>query len=117
MAEKDEDIAAQMGMTLEQLADWRHVHDPPGFVGNYEFDLTFDLLGEKVTRRARAEYTFTPEWEYFDLEKQALFTGHYAIQLGLSVLTVEDEPSKMKLPRIMRATAMTIPMTLDRLLG
>ena len=26
MAEKDEGIAAQMGMTLEELADWRHVH-------------------------------------------------------------------------------------------
>jgi hypothetical protein len=45
----------------------------PGFEGEYEFDLTIEMLGRRITRRARAVYAHTPRWEYFDLQKNALF--------------------------------------------
>lgn len=47
----------------------------PAFKGTYEFDLTFQMLGNRVTRKAKAEYTFTPEWEYYDLNKMAPYVG------------------------------------------
>jgi len=47
----------------------------PVFTGIFEFDLTFKLLGKRVTRPARVEYTFTPEWESFDLHEKAPFVG------------------------------------------
>jgi len=45
----------------------------PGFVGEYEFDLTFEMLGRRITRKAKADYEHTPCWEYFDLKRKALF--------------------------------------------
>jgi hypothetical protein len=47
----------------------------PAFTGVFEFDLTVEVFGQRVTRKAKAEYEFTPEWEYFDLHKQAPFAG------------------------------------------
>jgi len=43
-----------------------------GFEGKYEFDLTIEMLGRRITRKARAVYEHTPCWEYFDLKKNAL---------------------------------------------
>jgi hypothetical protein len=42
------------------------------FQGEYEFDLTIEMLGRRITRNARAVYEHTPCWEYFDLKKNAL---------------------------------------------
>jgi hypothetical protein len=47
----------------------------PGFRGELEFDWTVALLGQTVTRKARILYEHTPEWEYYDLRKDALSTG------------------------------------------
>jgi hypothetical protein len=44
-----------------------------------------------VTRKARAEYTYTPEWQYWDLRKQALYLGLQGSGLGISVRTVSDK--------------------------
>jgi len=44
----------------------------PGFEGEYEFDLTIEMLGRRITRKARALYEHTPCWEYFDLKKNAV---------------------------------------------
>ena len=41
------------------------------FQGNVEFDLVLEMLGERVARRARAVYHWTPEWEFWDPEKNA----------------------------------------------
>src|SRR4029453_5097364 len=47
----------------------------PGFRGEVEFDWTVAFLGQSVTRKARVVYSHTPEWEYFDLHKNAPYTG------------------------------------------
>jgi len=45
-----------------------------------------------VTRKARVEYTFTPEWEYWDLKRNAPYVGWASATFGMSILTVpEDE--------------------------
>jgi hypothetical protein len=69
--------AAAMIRSLEQEDDkrWEYSHRNPGFEGELEFDLTLELLGRKVTRKAKIVYTHTPEWEYFDERKQAPYTG------------------------------------------
>jgi hypothetical protein len=53
----------------------RYSDDFPAFTGVIEFDLAAEVFGQRVTRKAKAEYTFTPEWPYFDLHKQAPFQG------------------------------------------
>ena len=30
------------------------------------FELTIEMLGKRVTRKAKAEYAYTPEWEYYE---------------------------------------------------
>jgi hypothetical protein len=47
----------------------------PGFRGELEFDWTVAFLGQTVTRKARILYEHTPEWEYYDLRKNGLYTG------------------------------------------
>ena len=32
----------------------------------HEFELTIEMLGKRVTRKAKAEYAYTPEWEYYE---------------------------------------------------
>jgi hypothetical protein len=56
-----------------QLLDYSHKF--PGFRGELEFDWTVAFLGQSVTRKARVVYQHTPRWEYFDLRKDALYTG------------------------------------------
>jgi hypothetical protein len=63
----------------------------PAFRGTLDFDLTFELLGKRVKRKARADYSFTPEWEYFDLRKQAPYVGWPGSGMGITVRTI---PSK-----------------------
>jgi hypothetical protein len=59
----------------------------PAFRGTLDFDLTVELLGKRVTRKARADYTYTPEWEYWDLRKQAPHVGWQGSSLCISVRT------------------------------
>src|SRR5262249_16170302 len=58
----------------------------PAFKGELPFDLTFGFLGKSVTRKAKVVYEHTPEWPYYDLRKQAEFTGwessHYHVELA-----------------------------------
>jgi hypothetical protein len=49
------------------------------------------VLGKRVTRRARADYKYTPEWEYIDLRKRALYVGWAQSMPGITVRTL---PSK-----------------------
>ena len=41
-------------------------HSSVGTQGDLEFDMSFELLGKKVTRKARIVYAHTPEWEYIE---------------------------------------------------
>jgi hypothetical protein len=63
----------------------------PAFRGTLEFDLTVEVFGKRVTRKARADYTHTPDWEYFDLRKQAPYVGWPESGLGISIRTVPDK--------------------------
>jgi hypothetical protein len=54
----------------------------PGFRGEIEFDWTVTFLGQSVTRKARVVYQHTPDWEYFDLLKNAPYKGWTARAIG-----------------------------------
>ena len=68
---------AAMIRSLEQEDDklWAYSHRNPSFEGELEFDFVIELLGRKVTRKAKIVYTHTPEWECWDRLKQAPYTG------------------------------------------
>lgn len=87
----DEELAEQLSMTVEDARRWRHSFQHPGFTGTYEFELVFDLLGHRVVRQARADYKYTPAWEYWDLQDEGLFTGWESWQVGMSLLTVAQQ--------------------------
>jgi hypothetical protein len=78
-------------LEAEELELHRHSDAHPAFSGIIEFDLTFELFGKRVTRKAKLGYTFTPEWEYFDTEKNALHVGWAMSRMGLHVLTAPEE--------------------------
>ena len=94
------DLAKRMGVdhaamirSLEQEDDarWQYTFRNPGFQGALEFDLVFGLLGRKVTRKAKIVYTHTPEWEYWDLVKQAPYTGWASSSWQIELLAVPQE--------------------------
>lgn len=90
MADTDEEFAKQMSMTVEDARRWRHSFQHPGFTGSVEFELVFELLGERVVRQARADYKYTPPWEYWDLTDECLFEGWEGWQVAMSLLTVAE---------------------------
>jgi hypothetical protein len=82
---------------------WRN----PGFRGVFEFDIAIEILGKRVERRAKIDYTLTPDWEYWDLVKKALFTGVYNSSFELSLLAIpekgeDDEPEWVAMGDITR---------------
>jgi hypothetical protein len=68
-----DDVIRAAEQEERQLLDYSH--KCPGFRGELEFDWTVAFLGQSVTRKARVVYSHTPEWEYFDLHKNAPYTG------------------------------------------
>jgi hypothetical protein len=62
----------------------------PSFKGELPFDLTITLLGKSVTRKARVIYEHTPEWPYFDLRKQAEFTGSESFSYHVELAAVPE---------------------------
>jgi len=63
----------------------------PAFKGELPFDLTFTFLGKSVTRMAKVIYEHTPEWPYYDLRKQAEFTGWEGTQYHIELQVVPEE--------------------------
>ena len=63
----------------------------PAFKGAVEFDLTLELFGQRVTRKAQVHYEHTPDWEYWDLHKKALYVGWGATAWDFRLLTVPAE--------------------------
>jgi hypothetical protein len=70
---------------------YKHSAQYPAFAGTVEFDLTFELFGQRVTRKARVDYKHTPGWEYYDLLKKAPYVGWGGTTFLLTVPTDEDE--------------------------
>ena len=63
----------------------------PAFRGEIEFDLALTLLGKSITRKAKVVYEHTPDWEYWDLRKNALFRSWPSSSWHLEVQAVPDE--------------------------
>jgi hypothetical protein len=64
----------------------------PGFRGEIEFDWTVAFLGQSVTQKARVVYSHTPDWEYFDLIKNAPYKGwdSSSYRIEMQAVPVED---------------------------
>jgi hypothetical protein len=64
----------------------------PGFRGELEFAWTVAFLGQTVIRKARVAYQHTPEWEYYDLHKNAPYTGwdSSSCRIEMQAVPVED---------------------------
>jgi hypothetical protein len=63
----------------------------PAFKGELPFDLTFTFLGKNVTRKAKVIYEHTPKWPYYDLRKQAEFTGWEGTKYHIELQAVPEE--------------------------
>lgn len=72
--------------TLEGQALWRYSQKHPAFEGSFEFELAFELLGQRVIRQARVNYSYTPEWEHYDLNKRELSVGWERTSIAMEVL-------------------------------
>jgi hypothetical protein len=68
-----DDVIRATEQEERQLQDYSSKY--PGFRGELEFDWTVAFLGQTVIRKARVAYRHTPEWEYYDVRKDALYTG------------------------------------------
>jgi hypothetical protein len=93
-------LASELGSDARALIDAvreqdveliEHSRKFPAFKGRLEFDLTVEVFGKRVTRKARADYSHTPEWEYWDLRKRAPHVGWPQSNLSISIRTI---PSK-----------------------
>lgn len=88
---KSEQISNHMAAVLEpeELELWEHSEKHPAFTGVFEFNLVVELLGQKVERRARLKYSWTPGWEYFDLVQGRVMVGWPGNTIGpVEVLAV-----------------------------
>jgi hypothetical protein len=58
-----------------------------------------EVFGQRVTRKAKAEYGFTPEWEYFDLYKQEPFEGWPGSSMHVEFLTLPEDDGDVDGPK------------------
>jgi hypothetical protein len=58
------------------------------FSGLIEFKLTIRAFDERVIRRARVDYTYTPTWPYYDARSREERAGSPCLDFGLSLLAV-----------------------------
>jgi hypothetical protein len=75
----------------EEDARLRYSHRHPGFEGELLFDLTFSFLGQSVTRKAKLVYEHTPEWPYYDLQKNAEYEGWSGTSYHLQLAAQPEE--------------------------
>lgn len=92
-----ERMAKALGLDGEKFERYVHSNRHPAFKGSLTFGITFELLGERVRRKARVIYESTPEGEYFDLVKNTLLNGwgnsNYFIEMQV---WEEDEKGRRK---------------------
>jgi len=67
----------------------------PAFVGELPFDLNIEMFGHSFTVKAKAVYEYTPEWEYFDLNKKRLME---AWAMSRVYIKIQAEPEVYALP-------------------
>jgi hypothetical protein len=93
-------LTEKLGVDARAVIDARREQDAellgysrefPAFKGKLDFDLTIEVLGKRVTRKARAEYAHTPDWEHWDLQLQAPFVGWPSSSLTISVRTTSRD--------------------------
>lgn len=82
----------------------RYSQKYPGFTGVFEFELAFELFGQRIVRKARIDYSHTPDWEYYDLHRRELMNGWDMSSFGMEVLVDpsgerQDEATTGKLLR------------------
>ncbi len=114
-------LAKKMGVDADATIRATEEHDDqlsrysfsyPGFRGEFEFDLTIAFLGTSTMRKAKVVYEHTPEWEYYDLRKKALYTGwsgsryHIEVAAG-SVRSHEDDTVTLGTPYWVRMEDIT----------
>jgi len=78
---------------ITRAESWGHSLRYPAFTGHYLFDIAFELLTIRVVRKACVEYEHTPEWEYFDLHKQAPYIGWAGSQMTLYIAGLPEPGS------------------------
>lgn len=71
----------------------------PPFTGTIDFDLTIRAFGERVLRKARVMYTYTPQWPYFHSPSQTERTSNPRLDLGLTLLAIpRSDRNRIELP-------------------
>jgi hypothetical protein len=100
-------LAKKLGVDADALAEatereWdachRYSDDHPAFTGVLEFDLTVEVFRKRIKSKLRAEYEFTPEWEYWDLHKRAPYVGWSGSSIKVEYLTVPEEDNGLGAP-------------------
>lgn len=94
------DTAHKLGFSIERATAWEHSFQHPAFTGTVELDLEFVMLGERVTRRIRLEYDYTPDWEYYDLTLAKPFVGwgpSWGIGISLYAQPEDEEEAEQRI--------------------
>lgn len=66
----------------------------PPFSGSIEFKLAFSAFDERVVRKARVVYTYTPPWPYYHARSGQECNGQLQLDLGLTLLAVPRSDRK-----------------------
>lgn len=74
----------------EELELYEYSEKNPAFSGNLDFELGIQMFGTEIKRKARIVWQHTPEWEYFDLGKNAVMKGCFGSIMHVEVLVEED---------------------------
>jgi hypothetical protein len=75
----------------EEDARRRYSDNNPAFESTIEFDLAVEMFGKRVIRKAQCEFSYTPPWPYYDLQKEAVYEGWHRSSMGVEFLTVPEE--------------------------
>src|SRR5262245_17062476 len=62
-------------LTPEEIERRAYSERYPAFEGAFRIGISFDLGGKKCKRLFRVKYSYTPAWEYYDVQKQQLMKG------------------------------------------
>src|SRR5262245_17873337 len=62
-------------LTSEEMERRNYSERYPAFEGAIRVPLSFDLGGRKCRRLFRVKYSYTPAWEYYDVQKEQLMNG------------------------------------------
>lgn len=68
----------------------KHSMAHPAFTGQIAFDLSVNLLGIVVDRKARLAFSYTPDWRYFDAESARNRLAHEYRAVAIEVLAAPD---------------------------